>query len=76
MAEDQREVHIEVREGEEHAASNNRVIGEFYLPLPPRLPERSPIDVTIGKDEDGLVLVRARDLAANTTREITITYDL
>jgi molecular chaperone DnaK len=73
---DQREVHIEVREGEEQMASENHVIGEFWLPLPPSLPSGSPIDVTIGKDDDGIVLVRARDNASGATREITITYDL
>jgi molecular chaperone DnaK len=72
----QREVHVEVREGEERRARANRIIGEFWLPLPPRLPRNSPINVTIGKDEDGIVLVRAQALANGTTREITITYDL
>jgi molecular chaperone DnaK len=73
---DQREVHIEVREGERQMASENPVIGEFLLPLPPRLPKGSPIDVTIGKDGDGIVLVRARDNVSGSTREITINYDL
>lgn len=72
----QPEAHIEVREGEEKEAKNNRVIGEFLLPLPPRLPRSSPIDVTIGKDADGIVLVRAHDLTAGITKEIAITYDL
>ena len=39
-------------------------------------PSGSPIDVTIGKDEDGIVLVRARDNVSGATREIAITYDL
>ncbi|MEW6736944.1 MAG: Hsp70 family protein [Acidobacteriota bacterium] len=72
----QREVHIEVREGENTGATANSRIGEFWLPLPPGLPRGSPIDVTIGKDEDGIVLVRARDHVSGATREITITYDL
>lgn len=73
---DQQRVHIEVREGEQLRAVENRVIGEFYLTLPPKLPERSPIDVTIGKDENGLVVVRARDHASGSQKEIKINYDL
>ncbi len=73
---DQQCVHIEVREGESLKADQNRVIGEFYLKLPPKLPKRSPIDVTIGKDEDGLVIVRARDHVSGCQKEIRINYDL
>ncbi|MCS6884133.1 MAG: Hsp70 family protein [Acidobacteriota bacterium] len=67
---------IEVREGENIKASDNRLLGEFRLPLPPNLPARSPIKVTIGKDEDGIVVVRATDPSSGNQQEITITYDL
>lgn len=72
----QRSVRIDVREGEASQAISNRQIGEFDLPLAPNLPKGSPIDVTIGKSEDGIVLVRARDERSGQAREITITYDL
>lgn len=69
-------VHIEVREGEEREASSNKLIGQFDLPLRANLPRNSPIDVTIGKDDDGIILVRAQDCASGRAREITINYDL
>ncbi|MBI4850978.1 MAG: Hsp70 family protein [Acidobacteria bacterium] len=69
-------VHIEVREGEEREASSNKLIGQFDLPLTANLPRNSPIDVTIGKDDDGIILVRAQDCVSGRAREITINYDL
>lgn len=69
-------VHIEVREGEEREAKSNKLIGQFDLPLTANLPRNSPIDITIGKDEDGIILVRAQDSSSGRVREITINYDL
>ncbi|MBK7994937.1 MAG: Hsp70 family protein [Blastocatellia bacterium] len=69
-------VQIEVREGEERTANSNKLIGKFDLPLPANLPRNSPIDVTIGKDDDGIILVRAQDCGSGRVREISITYDL
>lgn len=69
-------VQIEVREGEERTANSNKLIGKFDLPLPANLPRNSPIDVTIGKDDDGIILVRAQDCSSGRAREISITYDL
>lgn len=69
-------VHIEVREGEEREANSNKLIGQFDLPLTANLPRNSPIEVTIGKDDDGIILVRAQDCASGRAREITINYDL
>ncbi len=69
-------VSIEIREGEEREANSNKLIGQFDLPLTANLPRNSPIDVTIGKDDDGIILVRAQDCASGRAREISINYDL
>jgi molecular chaperone DnaK len=75
VAANQQEVHIEVREGENSQAQYNRQIGAFSLPLPANLPRHTPIDVTIGKNADGIVFVQAQH-SSGQLREITITYDL
>src|SRR5262249_28005706 len=42
VEDNQQEAHIEVREGEHELARQNKVIGEFMLPLSKRLPRGSP----------------------------------
>ena len=57
---DQREVDIEVYQGEDPTASKNTYIGTLVLDeLPPNLPEDSEIDVTFEYDLNGVVEVSA-----------------
>ncbi|XP_065184874.1 heat shock 70 kDa protein-like isoform X2 [Sycon ciliatum] len=57
---DQTEVDVEVFEGEEKRAANNRLLGKFTLPgIPPRPRGKVRIDVTFSVDENSILEVSA-----------------
>ncbi len=70
----QQEVEIHVLQGERTRAGDNKSLGRFHLmgipPAPRGLPQ---IEVTFDIDADGILNVKARDMATGTEQQITIT---
>ena len=54
---------FKVLEGEAEQAENNQLMGHCRVKdLPPNLPEKSPIQVRLGYDPNGIVSVMALDM--------------
>jgi molecular chaperone DnaK len=70
----QQEVEIHVLQGERTRASDNKSLGRFHLmgipPAPRGLPQ---IEVTFDIDANGILNVKARDMATGKEQQITIT---
>jgi len=66
-------VTIHVLQGERHAASDNRTLGNFTLDGVPPAPRGVPqIEVTFDIDADGILSVAAKDKATGKEQDITI----
>jgi molecular chaperone DnaK len=61
----QRQVRVHVLQGDARQADACITVGECWIrDLPPRLPVNSPVEVTCGCRENGLIEVAARDLTS------------
>lgn len=70
----QQEVEIHVLQGERTRAADNKSLGRFHLVGIPPAPRGIPqIEVTFDIDANGILNVKARDLATNKEQQITIT---
>lgn len=74
-AEDNQEkVDVKVYQGERPQASSNNCLGEFHLldilPAPRGIPQ---IEVTFAVDANGILSVKAKDVATDNEKEVTIT---
>lgn len=73
-ADNQPGVEIHVLQGEREMASDNKTLGRFILDGIPPAPRGVPqIEVTFAIDANGILNVKARDLATNKEQKITIT---
>ncbi|CAL5191619.1 unnamed protein product [Lathyrus oleraceus] len=68
-------VSIKVYEGERAKASNNNLLGMFILSCLPGAPRGHPLDVCFVIDENGILIVSAKEISTGNTNEITITND-
>ncbi|XP_058741889.1 heat shock cognate 70 kDa protein-like [Vicia villosa] len=66
-------VPIMVYEGERARASDNNLLGSFYLSGLSPAPRRHPLDVCFSVDENGILTVSAREVSTGNTNEIIIT---
>ncbi|CAK8541095.1 unnamed protein product [Lathyrus sativus] len=66
-------VSIKVYEGERAKASNNNLLGMFILSCLPGAPRGQPLDVCFVIDENGILIVSAKEISTGNTNEITIT---
>jgi molecular chaperone DnaK len=67
-------VEIHVLQGEREMASDNKTLGRFILDGIPPAPRGVPqIEVTFEIDANGILNVKAKDLATNKEQKITIT---
>lgn len=72
-ADNQTAVDIHVVQGEREMAADNKTLGRFQLTGIPPAPRGVPqIEVTFDIDANGIVHVRAKDLATNKEQSITI----
>jgi len=70
----QTSVEIHVLQGEREMARDNRTLGRFHLTGIPPAPRGVPqIEVSFDIDANGILSVKARDLATNKEQSITIT---
>jgi molecular chaperone DnaK len=70
----QQEVEIHVLQGERTRAADNKSLGRFHLVGIPPAPRSVPqIEVTFDIDANGILNVKARDLATQKEQQITIT---
>jgi molecular chaperone DnaK len=70
----QTSVEIHVLQGEREMARDNRTLGRFHLMGIPPAPRGVPqIEVSFDIDANGILSVKARDLATNKEQSITIT---
>ncbi len=73
-ADNQTQVDIHVLQGERHMAAQNVTLGRFTLDGIPPAPRGIPkIEVTFDIDANGIVNVKAKDMATNKEQHITIT---
>ncbi|MER3413838.1 MAG: molecular chaperone DnaK [Armatimonadota bacterium] len=73
-ADNQDQVEIHVLQGERTRAADNKSLGRFSLTGIPPAPRGVPqIEVTFDIDANGILNVRAKDLATNKEQQITIT---
>ncbi|TFH07709.1 MAG: molecular chaperone DnaK, partial [Candidatus Thorarchaeota archaeon] len=73
-ADNQPGVEIHVVQGERKLAADNMTLGRFQLVGIPPAPRNTPqIEVTFDIDADGIVNVKAKDLATGNEQSITIT---
>ncbi|XP_058756431.1 heat shock cognate 70 kDa protein-like [Vicia villosa] len=68
-------VSIKVYEGERAKASNNNLLGMFILSCLPGAPRGQPLEVCFVIDENGILIVSAKEISTGNTNEITITND-
>merc|ERR1711904_97596 len=69
-------VNIQVYEGERSMTKDNRLLGKFELSGIPPAPRGVPqIEVTFDIDENGILLVNAKDKGSGSEEQITITND-
>jgi heat shock protein 5 len=69
-------VNIQVFEGERSMTKDNRLLGRFELSGIPPAPRGVPqIAVTFDVDENGILLVNAKDQGSGSEEQITITND-
>ncbi|XP_039683746.1 heat shock cognate 70 kDa protein [Medicago truncatula] len=73
VCDNQSEVFIEVYEGERPRASDNNLLGSFYLSNFPPAPSGYPFDVYFSIDENGILTVSATEKSTGNMNEITIT---
>ncbi|XP_045805424.1 heat shock cognate 70 kDa protein-like [Trifolium pratense] len=64
---------IEVYEGERTRASDNNLLGSFYLSGHTAAPRGHPVDVCFAIDENGILTVSATNNASGNSNQITIT---
>jgi len=64
---------IEVYEGERTKASDNNLLGSFYLSGHTPAPRGHPYDVCFSIDENGILTVSAKEKSTGKMNEITIT---
>ncbi|MCJ7817681.1 MAG: Hsp70 family protein, partial [Candidatus Thorarchaeota archaeon] len=73
-ADNQPSVEIHVLQGERAMAADNKTIGRFHLDgIPPARRGTPQIEVTFDIDANGIVNVKAKDLATGNEQSITIT---
>jgi molecular chaperone DnaK len=73
-ADNQPGVEIHVLQGEREMASDNKTLGRFILDGIPAAPRGVPqIEVVFAIDANGILNVKAKDLATNKEQKITIT---
>lgn len=68
-------VEIMVCEGERTRASDNNLLGLFYLRIPPTFRRGHPFYVCFNIDADGILNVSAEEETSGNKNEITITND-
>ncbi|KAL5057256.1 hypothetical protein RYX36_028860, partial [Vicia faba] len=68
-------VPIKVYEGERARASDNNLLGLFNLSCLPGTPRGQPLDVCFAIDDNGILIVSAKEISTGNTNEITITND-
>jgi heat shock 70kDa protein 1/2/6/8 len=73
VSHNQSRVFIEVYEGERTRASDNNLLGSFYLSNLPAAPSGHPFDVYFSIDENGILTVSATEKFTGNMNEITIT---
>lgn len=72
-ADNQRNVHIKVFQGERTKTTENKFLGEFTLDGIPPAPKGKPqIEVTFDIDADGVLKVEAKDMLTGRAQKITI----
>jgi molecular chaperone DnaK (HSP70) len=69
---EQREVRIEIYQGEDRDAKKNIPLGEFLVSGLSKAPAGNPIIVDLALDGDGILQVSAREKATGLERRITI----
>ncbi|XP_057447356.1 heat shock cognate 70 kDa protein-like isoform X2 [Lotus japonicus] len=75
IEDNQSRVLIEVYEGERTRASDNNLLGSFYLTGLTPAPRGSPYDVCFAIDENGILIVSAEERTTDNKNEITITNE-
>ncbi len=74
VADNQSKVEVHVLQGEREIAAHNKSLGRFDLVGIPPAPRGVPqIEVTFDIDSNGIVSVRARDMATNREQKILVT---
>ncbi|GAU21847.1 hypothetical protein TSUD_176930 [Trifolium subterraneum] len=68
-------VSIQVYEGERARATDNSLLGSFFLSCLPGGPRGQPLDVCFSIDENGILTVSAKEISTGNMNEITITND-
>ncbi|MFD1850966.1 Hsp70 family protein [Oceanobacillus bengalensis] len=61
MHENQKEIMLEITEGEDEDPNYVTIIGNTTISLPEKLPIDSPIEIKISYDQNGIVHVKAKD---------------
>jgi L1 cell adhesion molecule like protein len=76
IVDNQERVAIHVYEGERARASDNHLLGSFFLSgLPPTAARGHSYDVSFDVDQNGILTVSAIDISTGSTNKITITND-
>ena len=72
VVDNQTQVRVEVRQGEEPMTEDNKLLGAFILTDIKRGPAGQPVDITFVVDHDGIIHAKAVDPQTGAENEITI----
>lgn len=71
-SDNQSQVQIRIFQGERSMAADNKLLGEFFLEIPPAPRGVPQIEVTFDINADGILVVSAKDKATNKVQSISI----